>query len=113
MSHLDTRAARNTRRLLPLAMLIGAALPLSGYACGPDFPNRLLIDRNGTLLYMPEGNFAFEAGRLVPADKQLPRWQAPPPPMPPKPMPQSPETVAIGKMRAAKKIGRASCRERV
>ncbi|MGP2702642.1 hypothetical protein ACTVM8_07085, partial [Serratia marcescens] len=63
MSHLDTRAARNTRRLLPLAMLIGTALPLSGYACGPDFPNRLLIDRNGTLLYMPEGNFAFEAGR--------------------------------------------------
>lgn len=39
-------------------MLIGAALPLGGYACGPDFPNRLLIDRNGTLLYMPEGNFA-------------------------------------------------------
>ena len=78
MSHLDSRAARNTRRLLPLAMLIGAALalPLNGYACGPDFPNRLLIDRNGTLLYMPEGNFAFEAGRLVPADKQLPRWQA-------------------------------------
>lgn len=80
MSHLDSRAARNTRRLLPLAMLIGAALalPLNGYACGPDFPNRLLIDRNGTLLYMPEGNFAFEAGRLVPADKQLPHWQAPP-----------------------------------
>lgn len=79
MSHLDSRAARNTRRLLPLAMLIGAALalPLNGYACGPDFPNRLLIDRNGTLLYMPEGNFAFEAGRLVPADKQLPHWQAP------------------------------------
>ncbi|SUI41175.1 Uncharacterised protein [Serratia marcescens] len=99
MSHLDTRAARNTRRLLPLAMLIGAvlALPLNGYACGPDFPNRLLIDRNGTLLYMPEGNFAFEAGRLVPTDSQLPHWQAPPPPMPPKPMPQSPETIAIGK----------------
>ena len=78
MSHLDSRAARNTRRLLPLAMLIGAALalPLNGYACGPDFPNRLLIDRNGTLLYMPEGNFAFEAGRLVPSDKQLPHWQA-------------------------------------
>ena len=90
-------------------MLIGAALalPLNGYACGPDFPNRLLIDRNGTLLYMPEGNFAFEAGRLVPADKQLPRWQAPPPPMPPKPMPQSPETVAIGKMRAAKTVEEA------
>lgn len=56
---------------------------------------------------MPEGNFAFEAGRLVPADKQLPRWQAPPPPMPPKPMPQSPETVAIGKMRAAKTVEEA------
>ncbi len=109
MSHLDSRAARNTRRLLPLAMLIGAALalPLNGYACGPDFPNRLLIDRNGTLLYMPEGNFAFEAGRLVPMDKQLPHWQAPPPPMPPKPMPQSPETIAIGKMRAAKTVEEA------
>jgi hypothetical protein len=90
-------------------MLIGAALalPLNGYACGPDFPNRLLIDRNGTLLYMPEGNFAFEAGRLVPMDKQLPHWQAPPPPMPPKPMPQSPETIAIGKMRAAKTVEEA------
>lgn len=109
MSHLDTRAARDPRRYLPLAALIGAALalPLNGYACGPDFPNRLLTDRNGTLLYMPEGNFAFEAGRLVAPDKQLPQWQAPPPPMPPKPMPLSPETLIIGKMRAAKTVEEA------
>ncbi|MGO2466070.1 MAG: hypothetical protein ACTH8H_16725, partial [Serratia proteamaculans] len=74
MSHLNTRT-------LPLAALIGSALamPINGYACGPDFPNRLLVDRNGTLLYMPEGNFAFEAGRLVAVDKQLPLWKAPPP----------------------------------
>ncbi|CAI1895191.1 Uncharacterised protein [Serratia proteamaculans] len=102
MSHLNIRT-------LPLAALIGSALamPINGYACGPDFPNRLLVDRNGTLLYMPEGNFAFEAGRLVAVDKQLPLWKAPPPPMPPKPMPQSPETIIIGKMRAAKTVEEA------
>jgi hypothetical protein len=79
LSHRNARATRTLRgRTLPLAALIGSALamPLNGYACGPDFPNRLLVDRNGTLLYMPEGNFAFEAGRLVAVDKQLPLWES-------------------------------------
>ncbi|CAI1873620.1 Uncharacterised protein [Serratia entomophila] len=109
MSHLDMRAISHTRRSLPLAALIGAALalPLNGYACGPDFPNRLLTDRNGTLLYMPEGSFAFEASRLVAQDKQLPLWQAPPPVTPPKPMPLSPETLIVNKMRAAKTVEEA------
>ncbi|CAI1078115.1 Uncharacterised protein [Serratia liquefaciens] len=110
MSHRNARATRTLRgRTLPLAALIGSALamPLNGYACGPDFPNRLLVDRNGTLLYMPEGNFAFEAGRLVAVDKQLPLWKAPPPAMPPKPMPLSPETIIIEKMRAAKTVEEA------
>ncbi|MBJ2067791.1 hypothetical protein JFR26_21125 [Serratia odorifera] len=104
MSHRDVRSGRP----LPLALLIGAALtaPL-GHACGPDFPNRLLIDRNGTLLTMPEGNFDFEASRLVPFDPQLPRWHAPPPALPPRPMPLSPETVIINKMRAAKTVEEA------
>lgn len=104
MSHRDLRSGRP----LPLALLIGAALttPL-GHACGPDFPNRLLVDRNGTLLTMPEGNFDFETSRLVALDPQLPRWHAPPPALPPKPMPPSPETVIINKMRAAKTVEEA------
>ncbi|WP_159566923.1 hypothetical protein [Budvicia diplopodorum] len=59
---------------LPLSLLIAASFTLSVpvNACGPDFVVRLLDDRNSTLLYMPEGNFLFEAGRLVDVDKQLP-----------------------------------------
>lgn len=107
MSYLDSHRSR----VLPLASLIAAALimPLSGQACGPDFPNRLLMDRNGTLLSMPEGNFAFEASRLVAVDPQLPRWQAPAPApaTPPKPMPLSPEQQAIAQMRATKTVEEA------
>jgi len=110
LSYPDAHAVRNRHgRYLPLAALIGSALamPINGFACGPDFPNRLLTDRNGTLLYMPEGNFAFEASRLVAVDNQLPLWKAPPPATPPKPMPLSPETIIIGKMRAAKTVEEA------
>lgn len=111
MSYLDLHTAGHRRRALPLASLIAAALmvPLSGQACGPDFPNRLLVNRNGTLLYMPEGNFAFEATRLVPVDPQLPRWQAPPmaPVTPPKPMPLSPAQQAISQMRATHTVEEA------
>ncbi len=109
MSYLDLHTAGHRRRALPLASLIAAALmvPLSGQACGPDFPNRLLVNRNGTLLYMPEGNFAFEATRLVPVDPQLPRWQAEAPATPPKPMPLSPEQQAIAQMRATKTVEEA------
>ncbi|NTY87899.1 hypothetical protein FCH33_14015 [Serratia fonticola] len=109
MSYLDLHTTGHRRRALPLASLIAAALmvPLSGQACGPDFPNRLLVNRNGTLLYMPEGNFAFEATRLVPVDPQLPRWQAPAPATPPKPMPLSPEQQAITQMRATQTVEEA------
>ncbi|MGF6192325.1 hypothetical protein [Serratia sp. 2723] len=109
MSYLDLHVAGRRRRALPLASLIAAALmiPLSGQACGPNFPNRLLVNRNGTLLLMPEGNFAFEATRLVPVDPQLPRWHAPAPAIPPKPMPLSPEQQAITQMRATQTVEEA------
>lgn len=103
------RGMKRYHRYLPLASLIAAALitPLSAQACGPDFPNRLLLDRNGTLLSMPEGNFAFEASRLVPVDKQLPLWKEPAPITPPKPMPLSPEQQAIAQMRATQTVEEA------
>lgn len=96
-------------RPLPRASLIAAALliPLSGQACGPDFPNRLLLVRNDTLLSIPEGNFAFETRRLVAVDQQLPLWKAPAPETPPKPMPQSPQEQAIKQMRASKTVEQA------
>lgn len=109
MSYFDLHSAAHRSRVLPLTSLIAAALimPLSSQACGPDFPNRLLVNRNGTLLSMPEGNFAFEASRLVPLDPQLPRWQAPAPATPPKPMPLSPEQQAINQMRATHTVEEA------
>ncbi|OMQ20620.1 hypothetical protein [Serratia oryzae] len=109
MSSHDLRLAGMRNRTLPLVPLIAAALliPLSSQACGPDFPNRLLLNRDGTLLYMPEGNFAFEARRLVAVDKQLPLWKAAAPETPAKPMPQSPQEVAINQMRASKTVEQA------
>ncbi len=109
MLNPNLRSTRNPSRALPLASLIAAALiaPLSSQACGPDFPNRLLLDRNSTLLSMPEGNFAFEASRLVPVDKQLPLWKEPAPATPPKPMPLSPEQQAIAQMRATQTVEEA------
>lgn len=104
MLHLNFRTARPLTLSIAIAATLGAPL---AQACGPDFPNRLLLDRNGTLLSMPEGNFTFETSRLTPVDPQLPRWQAPPPPGPMKPMPLSPETVAIKQMRAAKTVEEA------
>ncbi|WON77172.1 hypothetical protein [Serratia sp. UGAL515B_01] len=107
MSYLDVPlASKEHNRSLPLASMIAAILtaPLSSHACGPDFPNRLLIDRNGTLLYMPEGNFAFETNHLVPVDKQLPMWKEPLPETQAKPMPLSPEQQTIKQMRAARTV---------
>lgn len=57
-------------RDLPLALLaLAAALwgdrPAS--ACGPDFPVELLADRGAAVAELPEGIFADEAARLVPA----------------------------------------------
>src|SRR5580765_2369177 len=50
-----------------LCAALAAALPLSAFACGPDFPAELLRDRAWTLDKLPEGAFAFEATHLVPA----------------------------------------------
>ena len=104
---MSSHDLRLTGRPLPLVSLIAAALliPLSGQACGPDFPNRLLLNRDGTLLYMPEGNFAFETSRLVAVDKQLPLWKEPAAEAPPKP--QSPQEQAIEQMRASKTVEQA------
>ncbi|AHG20477.1 hypothetical protein Z042_13190 [Chania multitudinisentens RB-25] len=103
MSPHDLRLARLTS--LMTAVLV---MPVSSLACGPDFPNRLLLDRHNTLLYMPEGNFAFETHRLLAVDPQLPLWKAPPPETAPKPMPQSPQERMIGQMRASKTIEEAN-----
>ncbi|HEF4761441.1 TPA: hypothetical protein SAN82_003894 [Pseudomonas putida] len=49
------------RHLLCLSL----GLPLgSASACGPDFPMRLLDNRDQSLAEMPEGNFRFEINRL-------------------------------------------------
>jgi hypothetical protein len=49
------------RHLLCLSL----CLPLgSAFACGPDFPMRLLDNRGQTLADLPEGNFNFELSRL-------------------------------------------------
>lgn len=109
MSYPDIAFVTKDHRYLPLAAMITAVLiaPLSSHACGPDFPNRLLVDRNATLLYMPEGNFAFEASRLVPVDKQLPLWKEPPPETAAKPMPLSLEQQTINQMRATRTVEEA------
>lgn len=46
-----------------LSALVALSAPV--YACGPDFPMRLLADRTATLNEFPESNFAFEAKHLV------------------------------------------------
>ncbi|WP_077044126.1 hypothetical protein [Pseudomonas sp. KK4] len=49
------------RHLLCLSL----SLPLgSALACGPDFPMRLLDNRDQSLAELPEGNFRFEINRL-------------------------------------------------
>ena len=49
------------RHLLCLSL----SLPLgSALACGPDFPMRLLDNRDQSLAELPEGNFRFEISRL-------------------------------------------------
>ncbi|AWY42058.1 hypothetical protein DKY63_19970 [Pseudomonas putida] len=50
-----------SRHLLCLSL----SLPLgSALACGPDFPARLLDNREQSLAELPEGNFRFEINRL-------------------------------------------------
>ena len=45
---------------------LACMLPMTAaMACGPDFPQSLLDDRKASLLDLPEGTFAFEAGHLL------------------------------------------------
>lgn len=53
------------KKLLPLAL--GLALAMPAAACGPDFPMTVLDRRGEILAGLPEGVFAIEAARLVPA----------------------------------------------
>jgi hypothetical protein len=55
-------------RSILMAML---ALSFPVYACGPDFPMRLLTDRTVTLNEFPESNFDFEAKHFLKPDTQL------------------------------------------
>ncbi|MBC7751850.1 MAG: hypothetical protein H7Z73_09060 [Candidatus Saccharibacteria bacterium] len=47
------------------------ALSCPVYACGPDFPMRLLADRTTTLNEFPESNFDFEAKHFLKPDNKL------------------------------------------
>ncbi len=62
---------KKTNRLIHVSWfhrsLLSAMLVVSipAYACGPDFPMRLLADRTATLNEFPESNFAFEAKHFL------------------------------------------------
>ncbi|WP_454254467.1 hypothetical protein [Pseudomonas sp. Marseille-Q8238] len=48
-----------------LTLALASLLPLSSaHACGPEFPYRLLEDRENALRELPEGNFSLETRRL-------------------------------------------------
>ncbi len=63
---------RTPKTVLTLAMTGLLSFSITSQACGPDLPNRLLTYRNSTLMVMPEGDFYFEANKLLPADPKLP-----------------------------------------
>lgn len=57
----------SSRNLVVAGLVASAlALPRPARACGPDFPPAWLVDRDATLLDLPDGSFALEASRLVP-----------------------------------------------
>ena len=67
----------NPKTLLVVGVLgacLGAAL---AWACGPFFPNRLLVNGDATLTWAPVADFEVEMRRLVPA---APPFPAVPPP---------------------------------
>lgn len=70
---------RRCKTLLSLSLALAPTLmPFApANACGPHFYNRLLVERNKTLLNMPEGNFAFETSLFADFDKTLPIWKKP------------------------------------
>ena len=80
------REDMQTRTLfrLPLALALATSFgPGATLACGPDFPVTLLNQREAVLMTLPEGNFYFEASRLLPSvGAQYPvaesaAWEAP------------------------------------
>lgn len=80
------REDMQTRTLfrLPLALALATSFgPGATLACGPDFPVTLLDQREAVLMTLPEGNFYFEASRLLPSvGAQYPvaesaAWEAP------------------------------------
>lgn len=80
MLHLRLFARqRRCKPLLSLSLALATTLmPFApANACGPHFYNRLLVERNKTLLDMPEGNFAFETSLFADFDKTLPIWKKP------------------------------------
>jgi len=56
------------RKIFFLATLALAAALAPARACGPDFPNAYLAEGSVSLLNAPEGYFAAEIAKLVPAD---------------------------------------------
>ncbi|WP_283647476.1 hypothetical protein [Hafnia paralvei] len=70
---------RRYKTLLSLSLALATTLmPFApANACGPHFYNRLLVERNKTLLDMPKGNFAFETSLFADFDKTLPIWKKP------------------------------------
>ncbi len=52
-----------------LILILIGLIRFSIYACGPFFPEQLLVDRSSTLKYLPDGTFAFEASHLLPPPK--------------------------------------------
>ncbi len=65
---------RRNRHFLGLLFAL-SALPVQ--ACGPDFPLRLLGDRQQTLTEFPETNFVFEIRQLVPRPNGIPAVKPP------------------------------------
>src|SRR5690348_2073045 len=57
---------KNKKHIALLAIAAAAALALSpqSHACGPFFPNQLLMEGDNALLNMPTADFAFELHRL-------------------------------------------------
>lgn len=47
-------------------MILASFVAASAWACGPDFPERMLVDRGRVLLELPEARFLDEVRRLVP-----------------------------------------------
>ena len=61
-------------RISTLLLLAASLCAADARACGPAFPNRLLLDRSGTLDSLPIGSFEFEMRRLLvdPKDRLVP-----------------------------------------